>query len=62
MTRDDDFEPKLGRMRSRGGRGGQYLHRVLRVVALAGGAPKPGRGRFHGSQIGRSASIGRLLS
>ena len=63
MTRDDDFEPKLGRIRSqRGGRGGKYLHRVLRAVALSGGAPKPGRGKFHGSQIGRGASMGRLLS
>jgi hypothetical protein len=37
MTRDDDFEPKLGRIRSRGSwRGGKYLHRVLRALALAG--------------------------
>ena len=37
MARDDDFEPKLGRIRSRGSRhGGKYLHRVLRAVALAG--------------------------
>jgi type IV secretory pathway VirD2 relaxase len=63
MTRDDDFEPKLGRIRSqRGGRGGKYLHRVLRAVALSGGAPKLGRGKFHGSQNGRGASMGRLLS
>jgi type IV secretory pathway VirD2 relaxase len=63
MTQDDDFEPKLGRIRSRGGgRGGKYLHRVLRAVALAGGTPKSGRGKFHGSQIGRGASIGRVLS
>ena len=67
MTRDDDFEAKLGRIRSRGSRrGGKYLHRVLRAVALAGGRPRGGsssrRGTFHGSQIGRGASIGRLLS
>jgi type IV secretory pathway VirD2 relaxase len=63
MTQDDDFEPKLGRIRSLGsGHGGKYLHRVLRAVALAGGAPKSGRGKFHGSQIGRGASIGRVLS
>lgn len=38
MMRDDDFEPKLGRIRSQGSkRGHKYLHRVLRVVALAGG-------------------------
>ena len=36
MARDDDFEPKLGRIRSRGSRrGDKYLHRVLRAVALA---------------------------
>jgi hypothetical protein len=64
MTRDDDFEPKLGRIRSRRGR--SYLHRVLRAVALAGGRPRGGsssrRSTFHGSQLGRGASIGRLLS
>src|ERR1700732_2173152 len=67
MTRDDDFEPKLGRIRSRGSRRvDKYLHRVLRAVALAGGRPRGGsssrRGTFHGSQIGGGASIGRLLS
>ncbi|WP_262313277.1 hypothetical protein [Acidiphilium sp. AL] len=67
MTRDDDFEPKLGRIRSQGSkRGRKYLHRVLRVVALAGGRPRGGsstrHSTFHGSQIGRGASIGRVLA
>lgn len=63
MAQDDDFEPKLGRIRSPGGgRGGKYLHRVLRAAALAGGRPSGSRGKFHGSQIGRGASVGRLLS
>jgi len=67
MTGQDNFEAKLGRIRSRGSRrGGKYLHRVLRAVALAGGRPRGGsssrRSTFHGSQIGRGASIGRLLS
>jgi type IV secretory pathway VirD2 relaxase len=63
MGHDDDFEPKLGKLRSLGGRSGRkYLHRVLRAAALAGGRPKGERGRFHGSQIGRGASVGRLLS
>ena len=39
---------------------------MLRAVALAGGRPRGGsssrRSTFHGSQIGRGASIGRLLS
>lgn len=67
MARDDVFEPKLGRIRSQGGRRGRkYLHRVLRAVASAGGRSRAGsssrRGAFHGSQIGRGAGIGRLLS
>jgi hypothetical protein len=67
MSRDDDFEPKPGRIRSRGStRGRKYLHRVLRAVALAGGRPRGGsssrRSTFHCIQIGRGASIGRLLS
>jgi type IV secretory pathway VirD2 relaxase len=63
MAKDDDFEPRLGRMRSVGaGKGRKYLHRVLRATALAGGRSKSGRSKFHGSQIGRGASIGRLLS
>ena len=65
--RDNDFEPKLGRIRSHGGKGSRkYLHRVLRVVALAGGRPNDGssarRNAFHGGQIGRGASIGRVLA
>jgi len=63
MAHDDDFEPKLGKIRSQSGqRGRKYLHRVLRAAALAGGRPNGGRGKFHGSQIGRGASVGRLLS
>jgi type IV secretory pathway VirD2 relaxase len=63
MTHDNDFEPKLGRIRSQGARRGRtYLQQVLRAAALAGGTPKARRGKFHGSQIGRGASIGRLLS
>ncbi len=66
MIRDDDFQPKLGRIRSRGSkRGRKYLHRVLRAVALAGGRPRSGsslrHSTFQGSQIGRGASIGRVL-
>jgi type IV secretory pathway VirD2 relaxase len=67
MMRDDDFEPKPGRIASRGRKGDRkYLHRVLRAVALAGGQPRSGsssRGNaFRGSQIGRGASIGRVLA
>ncbi|RHW18184.1 DUF3363 domain-containing protein [Sphingomonas gilva] len=59
---DDDFEPRLGRMRARGGkRGRSYLGQVVAAAARVG----MGRGwrnrRFDGSRIGRGASIGRLL-
>jgi len=67
MTRDDEFEPKLGKIRSRGSkRGRKYLHRVLQATMLAGGrlrSPSSARkAKFHGSQIGRGASIGRVLA
>ncbi|MDE2166256.1 MAG: relaxase/mobilization nuclease and DUF3363 domain-containing protein [Alphaproteobacteria bacterium] len=67
MTRDDDFEPKLGKIRARGGkRGPRYLHQVLRAVALAGGVQRNGgssrRSTFNGSRIGRGAGVGRVLA
>lgn len=67
MTQDDDFEPKLGKIRSRGSkRGRKYLHRVLQATMLAGGRLRSGssarKAKFHGSQIGRGASIGRMLA
>jgi len=66
MMRDDDFEPKLGKIRSQGSkRGRKYLHRVLQATALAGGRVRVGsssrNSKFHGSQIGRGASVGRML-
>ena len=66
VARDDDFEPKLGKIRSRGSkRGRKYLHRVLQAMALAGGraqsASSSRKAKFHGSQIGRGASIARML-
>jgi type IV secretory pathway VirD2 relaxase len=67
MTRDDEFEPKLGKIRSRDSkRGRKYLHRVLQATMLAGGRLRSGssarKAKFHGSQIGRGASIGRMLA
>ncbi len=62
--RDDDLEPQLGKMRSHGGKHGRkFLHRVLHATALAGGHAGAGHNRsdFHGSRIGRGASIGRVL-
>lgn len=63
--REDDFEPQLGKMRSQSGKGGRkFLHRVLRATALAGGRANAGANRstFHGSRLGRGASIGRVLA
>lgn len=64
MTQDDEFEPRLGKIRSGGSkRGTRYLHQVLRVVALAGGVRGAGaKKRFTGSRIGRGAGVGRVLS
>lgn len=67
MTQDDDFEPRLGKIRSRGSKRGQrYLHQVLRAVALAGGLRRSGgtprRSTFNGSRIGRGAGVGRVLA
>ena len=67
MTRDDEFEPKLGKIRSRGSkRGGRYLQQVLHAVALAGGVRRVGgsqrRDTFHGNRIGRGAGVGRVLA
>jgi type IV secretory pathway VirD2 relaxase len=63
MMFDDEFEPKLGKIRSLGSsRGRKYLHRVLRAVAFAGGPPKGRRRLFKGSGIGRGASIARMLA
>lgn len=66
MATDDDFEPRLGRMRAKGKgkQGRKFLSRVLAAANLArGGAP--GRSRksgFTGSRIGRGAGVGRVLS
>ncbi|HKX88932.1 MAG TPA: conjugal transfer protein TraI, partial [Sphingopyxis sp.] len=59
----DDFEPKLGRMRStKGRRARKYLGRLLAAATLAGRRSGPRAARFDGSRIGRGAPIGRLLA
>jgi type IV secretory pathway VirD2 relaxase len=59
---DDEFEPRLGKIRAHGSKRGQkYLGRVLAAVALAGGIKRIGKSRFDGIRIGRGASIGRIL-
>lgn len=60
--KDEDFQPKLGRMRAKGSkRGARYLHRVLAATALAGGLRRQVHRRFDGSRIGRGAAMGRIL-
>jgi type IV secretory pathway VirD2 relaxase len=66
-VQDEDFTPRLGKIRSHGGRHGRkYLHRVLNAVALSGGrsfgTSSRARNLFTGSQIGLGAGIGRVLA
>src|SRR3546814_14240048 len=57
--RDDEFEPRLGRMDGRG-KEARYLNKVVKAAKRAG--MKTGkRGRFDGSRIGRRASVARVL-
>jgi type IV secretory pathway VirD2 relaxase len=59
MQDDDEFTPRLGRMRSRG-KEKRYLSLVVKAAKRAG--MKTGRrGRFDGSRIGRGASVARVL-
>jgi type IV secretory pathway VirD2 relaxase len=63
MGRDDDFEPRLGRMRAAGkGKGGKFLGSVTAAAARSGTIGRTRSGSFDGSRIGRGASTGRLLS
>src|SRR5438309_6203988 len=58
---EDEFRPRLGRMRSGGSRRGRkYLHRVLAAAARAGMPRRSGR-RFVGSRIGRGGVAARML-
>lgn len=58
MSRDDDFEPSLGRIGNRRPRS-SYLREVRRGVAVAGSRRR--QTRFDGSRIGRGAGVGRVL-
>jgi type IV secretory pathway VirD2 relaxase len=62
MQFDDEFDPKLGRIRARGGRmRSRYLSEIARSVGRAGGRGRSSRGKFNGSRSGRGAGIGRVL-
>jgi type IV secretory pathway VirD2 relaxase len=59
---DEDFKPRLGRIRSAGGKAGRtYLRRVLHAVARAGGRLSGGGG-FTGRRIGRGSGVARVLA
>jgi len=59
---DDEFKPKLGRIRSTAARERKYLHRVLQGIARAGGRhAKARKARFDGSRIGRGSGVARVL-
>ncbi len=63
MARDDDFEPKLGRIRAtRTQHERRYLQDVLKGIVRAGGKPGRHNGRFNGKHSGRGAGIGRVLA
>ncbi|WP_415179079.1 relaxase/mobilization nuclease RlxS [Parasphingorhabdus sp.] len=64
MSDDDTFKPKLGRIRSKGGKKAKrFLHKVLAASALSGGIRRRGgKSKFTGERIGRGASVSRVLA
>jgi type IV secretory pathway VirD2 relaxase len=65
MQHDDEFEPKLGKIRSRSLRQSTFLLRVQKAVGRASGLGRRARRvkrRFDGSRIGRASGTGRLLA
>jgi type IV secretory pathway VirD2 relaxase len=63
MSDDEEFLPRLGVPRARGGAGARrYLGRVVSSAARTGAKTGVRNSRFDGSRIGRGAGIGRVLS
>ena len=66
MVQNDDFEPRLGKLRALGARRGKsYLSRVLRSAMLAGGGTLGKASRkagFTGARIGKAAGVARVLT
>jgi type IV secretory pathway VirD2 relaxase len=60
MAKDDDFEPRLGRMRFNVPKD-RYLTGVIKGVARTAGAAKRKGAQFDGSRIGRGSGAGRIL-
>jgi type IV secretory pathway VirD2 relaxase len=62
MTDENEFTPKLGRIRSKGGKKAKrFLHQVLAASALAGGLSGKKRSSFTGARLGRGASMARVM-
>jgi type IV secretory pathway VirD2 relaxase len=57
---DDEFEPRLGRMRGRG-KEARYLSQVVKAARRAGRRTGTRSRRFDGSRIGRGAGLARVL-
>jgi type IV secretory pathway VirD2 relaxase len=65
VKHDDDFKPKLGKIRSRALRQSTILRQIQKAIARTSGLgrrPWGVKNRFDGSRIGRGAGIGRMLS
>lgn len=63
MAKDDDFEPKLGHIRSTPGRLERgYLQDVLKGIARAGGRSSKGESRFNGKHSGKGSGVARVLA
>ena len=60
MPIDDDFTPRLGRIRDRGQAGGQRLSKRLRKAAARLG-PKGKNSRYSGRSLGRGSATARQL-
>ena len=63
VTDDTTFTPRLGRIRSKGGKKAKrFLHQVLAATALAGGIGGKKQSGFTGARLGRGASVARILT
>jgi type IV secretory pathway VirD2 relaxase len=63
MTDDSKFTPKLGRIRSKGGKKAKrFLHQVLAATALAGGIGGKKKSGFTGARLGLGASLARIMA
>jgi type IV secretory pathway VirD2 relaxase len=63
MTDDSKFTPRLGIIRSKGGKKAKrFLHQVLAATALAGGIGSKKKPGFTGARLGRGASVARIMA